>query len=169
MINTGYILMMARYNSWQNKQIMDIVKVMDEEDLRRDHGAFFGSIMNTLNHILWGDTLWMSRFCSDVDIPGVPGAESVSYMATRGEWQAERFHMDGRMRIWGETLSNLDLAGEMTWHSGGMNRDFTQAVALCVAHMFNHQTHHRGQVHAMLTTGGHPAPTTDIVFMPEDA
>ncbi|KIN64967.1 DinB family protein [Sulfitobacter noctilucicola] len=169
MINKGYVLLMARYNAWQNNQIMDIVKEMNEEDLRRDHGAFFGSIMNTLNHILWADTLWMSRFCSDVALPSVPGSESVNYMATIGEWQAARFRMDGRMRIWGETLSNLDLTGEMTWHSGGMNKEFTQPIAMCITHMFNHQTHHRGQVHAMLTSTNKRTPTTDIVFMPEDA
>lgn len=169
MIDKGYVLTMARYNAWQNNQIVDIVKAMDEDALWRDHKAFFGSIMHTLNHILWADTLWMSRFCSDVDLPDVPGSESTNYMATRGEWQAARFRLDGRIRIWGETLSNLDLAGEMTWYSGGMQRDFTQPVALCITHMFNHQTHHRGQVHAMLTASGQSAPTTDIVFMPEDA
>lgn len=169
MINAGYILMMSRYNVWQNKQITDVVKVMGEAELRQDRGAFFGSILNTLNHILWADTLWMSRFCTDVPLPSVPGSESVSYTATPGEWQAVRFRMDGRMRIWGETVSNLDLSGDLTWYSGGMKRDFTQPIALCITHMFNHQAHHRGQVHAMLTASGHPAPTTDIVFMPEDA
>jgi uncharacterized damage-inducible protein DinB len=168
-IDKGYVLMMARYNAWQNNQIMGIVKVMDEEELRRDHGAFFGSVMATLNHILWGDTLWMSRFCSDVAPPSKPGAESVSYMDTPGEWQADRFRMDGRMRIWCETMSNLDLAGDLVWYSGTLCTDVRQPVAQCITHMFNHQTHHRGQVHAMLTASGQPAPTTDLCFMPEDA
>ena len=169
MINKGYVLMMARYNAWQNKQIMDIVKVMDEAALHVDHKAFFGSIMGTLNHILWGDQIWMSRFCSDVAAPTVPGPECKTYMATLGEWQAERFRLDGRMRIWGQTMSNLDLAGDLVWNDTASGEERHRLRAMCIAHMFNHQTHHRGQVHAMLTASGVDAPVTDIIFMPEDA
>lgn len=148
---------------------MDVVKVMDEADLRKDHGAFFGSIIHTLSHLLWGDTLWMSRFCSDVDLPNVPGSESITYKQTVGDWQAERFRMDGRMRIWGETLSNVDLTGDLVWHYTATGEEMRQSKAMCVVHMFNHQTHHRGQVHAMLTASGQPAPTTDLCFMPKEA
>ncbi len=169
MIDTAYVLMMARYNAWQNRQLMDITKAMDEDALRHDHGAFFGSIMNTLNHLLWGDTLWMSRFCNDVEPPSVPGSESVTYMKTWGTWQAERFRMDGRIRIWAETMSNLDLLGEETWYSGVMQSEMSLPKAQCVAHMFNHQTHHRGQIHAMLTASGAATPVTDLCFMPESA
>ncbi|KIN61180.1 DinB family protein [Sulfitobacter noctilucae] len=169
MIDCGYVVMMSRYNAWQNRQLMDITKAMDEAALRADHGAFFGSIMNTLNHILWADTLWMSRFCDDVAPPGVPGSESVSFTETWGSWQAERFRMDGRIRIWAETLSNLDLLGNESWFSGIMDAEITQPKAQCVAHMFNHQTHHRGQIHAMLTATGQGAPTTDLCFLPDTA
>jgi uncharacterized damage-inducible protein DinB len=169
MIDKSYVLMMARYNAWQNNQIMDFVNVMDEAELLHDHKAFFGSIMGTLNHLLWGDTLWMSRFCSDVDAPDVPGSQSTTCTESLGEWQAERFRMDGRMRIWAQTLSNIDLAGDLVWTYTATGQDIRQAKALCVTHMFNHQTHHRGQVHAMLTASGRKAPTSDLCFMPEDA
>jgi uncharacterized damage-inducible protein DinB len=169
MIDKNYVLTMARYNAWQNKQIVDIVNVMDEEALWHDHKAFFGSIMGTLNHILWGDTLWMSRWCDDVKPPSVPGTQSTDFTDTLGEWQAERFVLDGRIRIWGETLSNLDLSGEESWYSGALQRDFTQKKTTCIIHFFNHQTHHRGQVHGMLTATGRSAPTTDLIFMPKDA
>ena len=168
MIDKGYVLTMARYNAWQNRQIMDIVKVMDEAALTKDHGAFFSSIMGTLNHLLWADTIWMSRWCNDVAKPSESIEQSVSYTETLGDWQARRFRMDGRIRIWAETLSRLDLIGDLSWYSGAMGRDVVRPMATCVVHMFNHQTHHRGQVHAMLTAGGHSAPTSDLVFMPED-
>ncbi len=167
MIDKGYVLTMARYNTWQNKQIMDIVKMMDEDALWQDHKAFFGSIMGTLNHLLWGDTLWMARWCDDV-APPEDVVDTTTYTDTFGEWQAMRFRMDGRMRIWAETLSNIDLAGKLTWVSTSRGTTFVQPKALCITHMFNHQTHHRGQVHAMLTAGGHNAPVSDLVFMPED-
>jgi uncharacterized damage-inducible protein DinB len=168
-IDTAHVLMMARYNAWQNRQIMDVIKVMDEDALHVDHKAFFGTIMQTLNHLLWGDTLWMSRFCTDVALPHKPGSESITYAETLGDWQAMRFRMDGRIRIWAQTMSNLDLTGDLVWTYSATGEEMHQSKAMCITHMFNHQTHHRGQVHAMLTAGGHGAPTTDLCFMPEDA
>lgn len=169
MIDPGHVVMMARYNAWQNRQIMDVVKVMDEKALHKDHKAFFGSIFATLNHVLWGDTLWMSRFCNDVAKPDVPGDQSTSYTKSAQDWQHARFSLDGRIRIWAETLSNVDLAGDLIWYSGLEGRDMSQSRALLITHMFNHQTHHRGQVHAMLTASGQSAPVTDLCFMPENA
>ncbi len=169
MIDKAYVLAMARYNAWQNKQLMDIVKQADQAVLTQDQGAFFGSIMGTLNHILWADTLWMSRFCTDISTPSQSIEESTCFAPTLGVWEAERFRMDGRIRIWAETLSHFDLTGEMSWFSGAQGRQVSQSIALCVLHMFNHQTHHRGQVHGLLTANGLPAPTSDLVFMPEDA
>ena len=70
MIEAGYVRTMARYNAWQNRQLTDVLKTVDDAVLRQDRGAFFGSIMNTLNHLLWADTIWMSRF--DARIPPPP-------------------------------------------------------------------------------------------------
>ncbi|OAN71429.1 damage-inducible protein DinB [Sulfitobacter sp. EhC04] len=169
MIDAGFVQIMARYNAWQNRQIMEIVKDMDDAALDHDHGAFFGTIRGTLNHLLWGDTMWMSRFCDDVAKPKVGGDQSTTCTETIGVWQAERFRMDGRIRIWSETLSNIDLLGDLTWYSGLTKSEMSKPRALCIVHLFNHQTHHRGQVHAMLTAGGHAAPVSDLAFMPEDA
>ena len=168
MITKEYVLTMARYNAWQNKQITPVVQAMDEDLLSQDLGVFFSTILGTLNHLLWADTIWMSRFCTDVAPPTVPGIDSVRMCATVGDWSAGRFRMDGRMRIWAETLKNVDLTGEVVWTSGVLGREVSTPVALCVAHMFNHQTHHRGQVHAMLTRLGLEAPVSDVIFMPEE-
>lgn len=168
MIDARYVLTMARYNAWQNRQIIEIVKTMDKEALTLDRGVFFGSISRTLNHLLWADTLWMSRLCSDVPAPE-PGGDTTDITRTIGDWQAQRFMLDGRIRIWAQTLSNLDLQGELTWRSQIYDKDFHTPVWQCVTHMFNHQTHHRGQVHAMLTQAGLEAPVTDLLFMPEES
>ena len=167
MITPEYCRTMARYNTWQNNGLRDIVKKMDDAELRRDRGAFFGSIMGTLNHLLWGDQLWISRF------DGGPGTDltirdSVEFTPTPAVWAAERFRMDARITRWAAKVNAIDLVGDLAWFSGSMQRDFIQPMAVCVMQMFNHQTHHRGQVHAMLTAAGQRPTDTDLPFMPKD-
>jgi uncharacterized damage-inducible protein DinB len=111
----------------------------------------------------------MSRWCDDIAAPEAGSAPGLELTPNIGVWQAERFALDGRMRIWGEAMSNLDLTGDLTWYSGTLQAEVKQPKALCITHMFNHQTHHRGQVHAMLTQMGVDAPVSDLVFMQEDA
>lgn len=159
---------MARYNAWQNRQLRDIVRQMDEADLVADRGAFFGSIFATLNHILFADTLWMSRWCSDVPAPA-EGVLHTELTPTIGVWDAQRFRMDGRIRIWAETLSNIDLLGTEEWYSKASGQDMQKTKAVCLTSLFNHQTHHRGQVSQMLSAAGIAPPISDIIFMPEDA
>lgn len=169
MIDKSYVLTMARYNAWQNRQIMDIVKTMDDKPLRKDRGAFFGSISGTLNHILWGDMLWMSRFSTAVTASDVPADQNTECTPTISVWEAERFRLDGRIRIWAQALRNVDLKNDLAWYSVAQKEYFSLPLDLCIVHFFNHQTHHRGQVHAMLTSLGKPAPVTDLIYMPTDA
>jgi uncharacterized damage-inducible protein DinB len=137
-------------------------------DLTKDRGAFFGSILGTLNHLLWGDLMWLARFQGSAP-PSLPGSESRRMHPTLAAWSAERFRTDGRIRLWAEKLDNVDLRGDLAWHSGMTGRDMRAPMGLTVVHFFNHQTHHRGQVHAMLTAAGSPAPVSDLAFMPDDA
>ncbi|WP_299626382.1 DinB family protein [uncultured Tateyamaria sp.] len=167
MIDPGYVRTMARYNAWQNRQLMELLAEAPDDVLRADRGAFFGSIMETLNHILWGDTLWMSRFEPRVAKPAAD-ADHRTFTPTFAVWSAERFRMDGAIRMWADTLRGLDLKGQLSWFSVTEGRDFRLPLETCIVQLFNHQTHHRGQVHAMMTAAGLKAPVTDIVFMPED-
>ncbi|MEO0391310.1 MAG: DinB family protein [Pseudomonadota bacterium] len=169
MIDADYVRLMARYNAWQNAQLTKMLEGMSAKDLTADRGAFFGSIFATLNHILWGDTLWMSRFTNDVQKPSVGAEGHKTFTPTFAVWSAERFRLDGRIKTWASRLNTIDLTGALSWYSGMTQRDLSKPMATCVVHFFNHQTHHRGQVHAMMTAAGMTAPTTDIVFMPEDA
>lgn len=157
---------MAAYNTWQNNGLITLVQAMDEDDLRADHGAFFGSIWGTLNHLMWGDALWISRFDGgkfyEVTIP-----DSTDLLPTPAVWAAERSKLDVRIGDWATAVHDDDLTGDLVWFSGSMNREFTKPKALCVMQMFNHQTHHRGQVHAMLTSLGIIPQDTDLPFMPE--
>ena len=167
MITPEYCRTMARYNAWQNNGLREIIPAMDLEELIRDRGAFFGSIMKTLNHLLWADILWFSRFDGGHG-SDLSGEEGLEMTPTPAVWAADRFRMDARITLWAESVSAIDLTGDLTWYSGMMKRDFTKPKALCIMQVFNHQTHHRGQVHAMLTAAGQTPADTDLPFMPED-
>jgi uncharacterized damage-inducible protein DinB len=162
-----YVRTMARYNAWQNDGLRTLVDGMSDADLRADRGAFFGSIFGTLNHLLWGDTIWMSRFA---DLPPPPGGikDSPALCRTVAEWATERYRMDRLILHWARGLRAIDLEGDLSWYSGAAGRQVSRPLGLLVMHFFNHQTHHRGQVHAMLTAAGAKPGDTDLFLMPEE-
>ena len=166
MITPGYCRVMARYNHWQNAGIAACVAQMSAAELQRDRGAFFGSIHATLNHLLWGDAIWMCRW-SDVEKPKGSIADSTQVTATIAEWATARAKIDQAILTWAVGLTDSDVTGDLTWFSGLLGREVTKDRALCVMHFFNHQTHHRGQVHAMLTAAGQNPGATDLFVMPE--
>lgn len=167
MISPEYCQTMARYNQWQNKNLRTVVEKMDEKELIRDRGAFFGSIFATMNHVLWADMLWMNRFDGG-DAPAVEAKDHVTLTPDLGEWDRLRFITDGRIREWAKGLHAVDLVGNLTWYSGMAKAELTKPLALCIMHFFNHQTHHRGQIHAMLTAAGQTPGVTDLALMPEE-
>jgi uncharacterized damage-inducible protein DinB len=168
-IDPHYIQTMARYNAWQNTQLTSALETAPAAVLNLNRRAFFGSIFATLNHILWGDRMWLNRFSDKFDKPDVGADKHTELTPTFGVWSAERFKTDGDIKAWAKSLKSIDLQGDLTWYSGMTKKELSKPLALCVTHMFNHQTHHRGQVHAMMTAAGLTAPVTDLVFMPETA
>lgn len=167
MISPEYCRLMARYNAWQNTGLREMIGGMDRTTLLEDRGAFWGSIMGTLNHALWGDHVWISRFDGRTP-PDATLQDSPTFTPTPAVWAAERFRMDARITLWAESVHAIDLTGDLAWYSGAMKRDVTKNKALCVVQMFNHQTHHRGQVHQMLTALGLKPDDTDLPFMPDE-
>ena len=166
MIDRDYCVTMARYNRWQNDQLEKLLGGLETAEVTRDRGAFFGSMLGTLNHLLWGDMTWMSRFDGG-PAPDLPALESTRMCPTLAAWSAERFRLDGRITHWVKSLHSVDLAGTLTWYSGSAEREVTAPMGGLVVHFFNHQTHHRGQVHAMLTATGSKAPISDLFLMPD--
>ncbi len=157
-----YCQMMAKYNAWQNAEIRKRVEELPVSELELDRGAFFGSIRATLNHILWADMLWMSRFGSGDE----PTGDHLDITPTIAAWGGERFRVDGRITLWAEKLTAVSLVGDMTVTSKLSGKSLTRPMGMMVAGFFNHQTHHRGQVHAMMTSAGIQTADTDIVYMP---
>ncbi|MEM6729873.1 MAG: DinB family protein, partial [Pseudomonadota bacterium] len=154
MITASYCRTMARYNQWQNRGLRAAMRTLPWKELTAERGAFFGSIFGTANHLLWGDTMWMSRF-DGWEKPGGGIKGSVQFVPDRAMWDAARAQADAKILAWALDLSDDRLAGDLSWFSGALGRDVTKPLAFCVAHFFNHQTHHRGQIHAMLTAAGH--------------
>ena len=165
MITPGYAQELAQYNAWQNRQLISVIEVMHEDALTQDRGAFFGSLLSTLNHLLWCDQIWLSRF--DPAFPKPEGRDT-ELRPTGAAWCSARQECDLAILNWAQNLRQDDLDAELTWYSGILQRDATTPFAPTVVHFFNHQTHHRGQVHAMLTSAGQDAPVTDLIFMSED-
>ena len=167
MIGADYAQLMARYNAWQNDSLYRAAGTLDDAARRLDRGAFFGSIHGTLAHLLWGDAMWMSRF-DGWEAPGSGIRESATWIENWDDLKARRIEADAGIRDWAFRLSDAALAGDLTWKSGALNREVTKPFGALVVHFFNHQTHHRGQVHALLTAAGAVPEATDLFILPDD-
>jgi uncharacterized damage-inducible protein DinB len=167
-ISPDHVRLMARYNRWQNQSLYREAELLSDDARRQLRGAFFGSIHDTLSHLLWGDAIWMHRFANT---PKPEGGikDSPGHFADWDNLATKRKAMDEMIVGWTDALDQSWLADDLTWFSGAMGREVTKAKWLLVTHFFNHQTHHRGQVHAMLTAAGAKPDDTDLPFMTEAA
>lgn len=166
MIDVAYAQRMARYNRWQNESLYGAAARLSEEERRRDRGAFFGSIHATLAHLAWADRLWLSRF----EQTPTPPAAMADAASTHPTWQAladERIACDAEIVRWADALSPDWLNGDLHYFSKSAHRDVSGLRWIFVAHFFNHQTHHRGQAHCLLTQCGLKLQDTDLQLMPE--
>jgi uncharacterized damage-inducible protein DinB len=166
MPNQEYTLTMARYNRWQNESMLAAADGLSAFEREKDRGAFFGSIQKTASHIYWGDMLWMSRFAG-TPAPTGGGPESVNMIDNWEQFRRERTTFDKRIIQWAHEVSPDWFDGDLSWFSGAMGRDFSKPKKTLVIQLFNHQTHHRGQIHAMLTSAGAKPDDTDVPFMPD--
>lgn len=167
MISPAHVAIMARYNRWQNQSIYGAADTLEDAQRKEMRGAFFGSIHATLNHLLWADRMWMHRLAGWPAPAPKSIPESVSYFEDWNALKAEREATDEKLVTWAQGLQPEELAGDLTWYSGAAGRNFTQPKWILVAHLFNHQTHHRGQVHCLLTQVGSKPQATDLAFMPD--
>lgn len=168
MIRPAYVRLMAAYGAWQNRAIYEAAGSLADADRRRDRGAFFGSIHATLNHVLWGDQLWMHRLAGTL----APVADAIPASVAQYErWDdlvAARRTTDDAIAAWAAGLQADELDGELSWYSGALRAEVRRPRAVLVIQLFNHGTHHRGQVHAMLTAAGVRTADTDVPFMPAE-
>lgn len=166
MVGPDYARHMARYNAWQNQWMFQAADGLTQEQRDEDRGGFWGGIQTTLSHLMWGDTIWIARFDG-----GDGPLANLANSHDGYDWptlMAQRPLLDARIAAWAWSTDDSDFLGEINWFSEALQRDFSQTKAACVMQLFNHQTHHRGQVHHMLTSLGVKTTDTDLPFMPAE-
>jgi uncharacterized damage-inducible protein DinB len=157
--------LMADYNAWMNERLYAACGSLSDEERKRDRGAFFKSIHSTLNHILWADRVWMTRFTGKTYSPSVPLGTDV--FADFGELSAARAALDAEIRKWASTLTKEKVHAPYIFVSQVLKVTRVQPTWAFAMHMFNHQTHHRGQLTTLLSQAGIDYGATDILLMPQ--
>ncbi len=154
--------MMARYNVWATKRLLQSVDELEEVSYRKDCGLFFKSIHGTLNHLLVGEhMLWYPRFALGIS-PKLGLGDEVE--ADRANLKQKLLQAVERWQPLIETFSKEHYGGQLNYTSSkGVALSLPFAATL--AHVFNHGTHHRGQITATLTAMGHTCPEIDLVYM----
>ncbi|MGV6801744.1 MAG: DinB family protein [bacterium] len=168
MISAAYIRQLAAYNQWQNQSIYKAADQITPEQRLQDHGLFFKSVFATLNHILWADRIWMEHFAQTPAPRQKTIAASVEEVEGWAELKATRIAFDEVIINWAEGLSDTQIDKNYSWRSMSKQQTYTKPLGLLIGHMFNHQTHHRGQVNAVLTKYGAIMDDTDLPFMPDN-
>lgn len=155
--------MFALYNRWANERIYEAAARLDDADYRADQGAFFSSVHGTLNHLLVADRIWMHRFTNDGPAP--TRLDEILF-ENHADLTFARQDEDERIIDYVDELTAGALGDSITYRTIAKPADITQPLAPALAHFFNHQTHHRGQVHALLTRigGRDAAPSLDLIL-----
>ncbi|OIQ80548.1 DinB family protein [mine drainage metagenome] len=170
--------LLATYNRWMNEKVYAAAGTLSDEELARDRGAFFGSILGTLNHLVVGDTLWLQRFARHPRVGGplapvlalpAPAALDATVFAHLPELQRRRAELDAWIVDWIPTIGEPDLDGALAY-ANTKGQPQSRNFGGLLLHVFNHQTHHRGQVTTLLAQAGVDVGVTDLVaLVPEQA
>jgi uncharacterized damage-inducible protein DinB len=157
---TSRVVMFAGYNRWANERLYVAAARLSDADYRADRSAFFKSMHGTLNHLLVADRIWMRRFTGEGEV-----AKSLDAILHDdfGELRAARRAEDERIIRYANFLTDADLAGWFRYRTITNPVDMEQQLAPALDHFFNHQTHHRGQAHALLTAITGTAPSFDLI------
>ncbi len=150
--------MMARYNTLANQRLYETYARLSDSERKKARPAFFDSIHGTLNHIMVGDRIWLARFAGE-EIPSTH-LDTILY-EDFDELRRARVSEDKRIEAFASGLNEEFLGGTIRYVNNE-GKIYDDPIALLVAHFFNHQTHHRGQIHDMLTQTDVPPPVLDL-------
>ncbi|MEX0604021.1 MAG: DinB family protein [Marinobacter sp.] len=169
--------LLATYNQWMNSKVYEAAGHLSATDLAKDRGAFFGSILGTLNHVVVGDTIWLKRFATHpsclnslrmiADLQNPTSPDQIAF-DTLGSLSEHRIWLDRQIIHWVAELSEGDLDFVLMYlnHEGVPTKKRYSSLVL---HFFNHQTHHRGQVSTLLSQSGADIGVTDLLAqIPEE-
>jgi len=161
---------LARYNTWMNRRVYAHCAELSDVDRRRDAGAFFKSVHGTLNHLLVGDHAWLLRCTGDLErySPRDSGGSLIRLMGLDqilyeefSDLRAQRELTDRLLEEWVSSLDPAQLAADVTYR--GMKGSYAHPLWWALTHLFNHQTHHRGQVTTLLLQLGRDPGITDFI------
>ncbi|MDO6508447.1 DinB family protein [Colwellia sp. 4_MG-2023] len=163
--------LMAEYNQGINENIYQAASKLSETNLAKDQGVFFGSIINTLNHILVGDTIWLQRFANHLE--SYPALDYVRALETPksldtilysefGTLKEKREKMDKVIKLFTKELTDKAISEPLSYKNTN-GQAFIKNFGHVLQHFFNHQTHHRGQVSTLLYQQGIDIGVTDLL------
>ena len=158
--------MLAAYNAWCNRRLYDAVAQLSDAEYRADRGAFFKSLHGTLNHILVADRIWMRRFTGEGE---APNRLDLILFERFDDLRRAREAEDARIIAYADGLTDARLNGLFRYRTIVKPAEVEQPLAPALIHFFNHQTHHRGQAHCILTGLGVDAPSFDLVLFQREA
>lgn len=167
------LAVLARYNRWMNQRIYAVSARLPETEIMRDRGAFFGSIFATLTHIMVADLLWLHRFARADEADRLldpiramvePTQLDQSLHGSLAELSTQREAIDMAIQGWIATLAEERLIAPITY-TNIKGVAFTRRLSFLLIHVFNHQTHHRGQVTTLLHQAGAEVGVTDLALM----
>ncbi|OLP55994.1 diguanylate cyclase [Rhizobium rhizosphaerae] len=161
--------LLAAYNAWANERLYEAAQALDDDAYHTDKGAFFGALHGTLSHLLITDRVWLYRLTGQGAAP--TSLRALPYDALAPLAAARKIE-DRRLIDYVEALEDADFGREITYQPLSMPQPITQRIWPLLIHLFNHQTHHRGQAHATLTALGRPSLVLDIAYflsLPEQA
>jgi len=173
MSERAQMVLLAEYNEWMNAKLYAAAAALTPQQLHQDRGAFFGSIMGTLNHIVAGDTIWLRRFATHpahfaalqplLDWP-VPNALTAIYSDELAVLGAHRQRLDAAIRALLASIADADLDHVLHYaNTKGVVSD--KRFGGLLLHFFNHQTHHRGQASTLLSQAGVDIGVTDLLML----
>lgn len=152
---------LAAYNAWANARLYEACFALSEDDYRKDCQTAFRSLHGTLNHLYVADVIWLARFREEV-VPTWSLDQIVH--DNRKDLLARRKRVDTDIIGFAGAQTEASLREDLTYRTKTGNSTVTQPLSECLLHLFNHQTHHRGQCHAMLTRLVDEAPALDLIY-----
>lgn len=177
MSRTAHIALLARYNEWMNNKLYEAAAALPPGELEADRGAFFGSLLATLNHIAVADTIWLKRFAGNPRFAGAlatvaalpaPAALDQLLFDSFAALRERRVFLDRQLLDWAPALSEADLDTVITYHR--FNGDaHNKLLGELLLHFFNHQAHHRGQATTLFSQAGVDVGATDLLLLVPEA
>jgi uncharacterized damage-inducible protein DinB len=164
MIAPDFVRVMADYNAEMNRRLYAAAERLGEARRQGRAGAFWSNLHGTLSHILWADRMWLSRFAG-ASKPHVDLGSSDRMYEAFAQLSEQRFETDRAIIGWSHSVDASWLHTDLRWFSGVLQREVKAPVSLLVTHFFNHQTHHRGQAHALITQAGEKTGDTDLFLV----